>query len=246
MTTKTDLLATRVEGIRPAIPAANSTDANTNALHTDIAAAEDMIDTHAAPPPAKAADPDGWDYFADSIIAGLWRYRPGDDAGEILKPGEKWSSSIVKRYEWRGERSSIGPASRAACEAFLRGEKPNPDDHGDNGQSERTRAATVARVHGLYYHAVTEPIVVSTGEHPAPDEPIPAIPTCAACGSPKPTAFTAENDAHLRRELRNRTETLQHIADDLRIEGPFPDCAERDLLVATARAVIRHATGGVS
>lgn len=44
MTAKTDTISTRVEGIRPAVPAANSSDANTNALHTDIAAAKSLRD----------------------------------------------------------------------------------------------------------------------------------------------------------------------------------------------------------
>jgi hypothetical protein len=85
---------------------------------------------------------------------------------------------------------------------------------------------------------------------------------CPACGSPKPTRaehhdriitrtlaaeanadspIARENADHLRGVLRKHTDTLTNVADDLRIEGPFPDSAERDLLVAAARSVLRYA-----
>lgn len=167
MTAKTDMIATRVEGIRPPVPAANSTDANTNALHTDIAAAEDMIDTHAAPPPAKAADPDGFDYFACKKFGHLYRFAPGSNVGDVNSGGRRWITALILRNEMEPPHKEVhehGPATEDECRAWLGWPKANPDDHGDNGQSERTRAATVERVG--------------------------TIPTCAACGSPKPTDAT--------------------------------------------------------
>lgn len=99
------------------------------------------------------------------------------------------------------------------------------------------------------------PVMLGPGSTRDIDEHLARV-ACGGCGQPKPSSaasddrtpsrgkdspITAENAAHLRRVLRNNIQSLQEVADDLRIEGPFPDCAERDLLVATARAVIRHA-----
>lgn len=100
---------------------------------------------------AKAADADGYDYYTVNgyNIDDLWRYRPGAQDGEFLDYDATWEKSSTDRHEWGNNKDDFGPASRAACEAFLRGDKPNPDDHDDGSQSRRTGAATAAKCPGL-------------------------------------------------------------------------------------------------
>lgn len=75
----------------------------------------------------KAADADGWDYFANRAFPSmLWRYRPGQEIGEAWATTDpKWTKCVsTRRSHIDGE--NFGPATRTACEAFLGWTKPEP------------------------------------------------------------------------------------------------------------------------
>ena len=114
-----------------------------------------QTDPDAPAPLPKAADADGWDYYAQHGVRLLWRYRPGLRLGQVSNESKVggWETqdldAEVTRDIWGKNTRDFGPASRAACEAFLRGDKPNPDSHDDGSQSRRTGASTAAKCPGL-------------------------------------------------------------------------------------------------
>lgn len=90
-----------------------------------VAVVDGMTITYKDGTPPKAADADGFDYYAQREWPGmLWRYKPGEKVGEV------WSRSVPTWGAAHTERDNpsfdCGPATRAACEASLGWTTPEP------------------------------------------------------------------------------------------------------------------------